>query len=308
VKRVLVPLDGSRVAEGVLPEAMRLAGPGGQIVLIHDIVSVPPIAPGERTREAVALEHSESYLESIASQIRALGFDVTTETFVRTDAADAIDTAARIWGVDVIACRTGARSRLSRLVRPSVAWSALAHGKVPVLLQHIDRDPDELKYPESPAKLLVPLDGSPLAETAIPIARSLARRWGAHMVLIRVIPAIEDPMGRRQPTRWSLQDEQEARRYLAGVAVSLTESTTLVVSSGPVVDTLAACGEAREVTHVVLASHGRTGLARVILGSIADDLVHRLTIPIVVVPALATVKLPLPKAKQARERQPLPAV
>jgi len=76
-----------------------------------------------------------------------------------------------------------------------------------------------------------------------------------------------------------------------------------LVGGGGVVEDLIQCAKREKVTDIVMASHGRTGLSRVILGSVADELVHRLELPVIVVPSLAARELPAQEAKPALQAQ-----
>src|SRR5437764_251138 len=80
---------------------------------------------------------------------------------------------------DFVACATHGRSPLGRLVHGGVAWHALAHSTVPVLLRRIDEKPHYASIFAEPRKIMVPLDGSELAETALPLAAELAEEWDA---------------------------------------------------------------------------------------------------------------------------------
>ena len=82
-------------------------------------------------------------------------------------------------------------------------------------------------------------------------------------------------------------DKQEAQRYLDQVAgqQSVDVHTRAVV--GGVIDCLTEAVDYLSITDIVMVSHGRTGLPRVILGSVADALLHRLTCPIVIIPSVA---------------------
>jgi nucleotide-binding universal stress UspA family protein len=78
------------------------------------------------------------------------------------------------------------------------------------------------------------------------------------------------------------------QRYLERVAASLpVETHPCVLEGSPIADVLTDFVRSQGITDVVMTTHGRTGLSRVVLGSVADSLVHELTCPIILVPALA---------------------
>jgi nucleotide-binding universal stress UspA family protein len=138
-KRALVPLDGSPLAEAVIPFLMEIASPlGMSIVLIRVREPIPQIV-GDGVRHAlldaaVARERdTEDYLASIAATLRARG--VVVSYAIRSGRPDEeIVAAAREAGADLIAMSTHGRSGLGRLLFGSVAEQVLRHADVPVLM------------------------------------------------------------------------------------------------------------------------------------------------------------------------------
>jgi nucleotide-binding universal stress UspA family protein len=139
---------------------------------------------------------------------------------------------------------------------------------------------------------MVPLDGSALAEKALPLAHELAAEWAASIWLVHVIsqyPVSGFP--RTEIDREALTDEVarlSSQRYLDHVASGLGGDVYTHVLGGSPRDELATAASTWDITDIVISSHGRTGLPRVIVGSVADALIHHLELPIIVVPALAT--------------------
>ncbi|HEX6509022.1 MAG TPA: universal stress protein, partial [Chloroflexota bacterium] len=176
-----------------------------------------------------------------------------------------------------------------RMVKGSVAWQALAHSPVPLLLRHADDDAEPAAAPER-RHIMVPLDGSALAEYALPLAETLAREWDAPLWLVRVVPlppGVEViPAGERvqRYSRYALV--REAQMYLDRVKVRMSvEAHADVLVSAPVVDALIAAARTDAITDVVMVSHGYTGLSRLISGSVADAMLHDLHCPMLVIPA-----------------------
>jgi nucleotide-binding universal stress UspA family protein len=139
--------------------------------------------------------------------------------------------------------------------------------------------------------ILVPLDGSPLGEQALPYARAVARRTGAHVrvahVHVRVDPIRPDwPLP--EDERWDAEARSHQLAYLDGVVRELAASGVSASSAlleGGVESAL--CGHAAECRAdlVVMTTHGRGPFSRFWLGSVADALVHRLTVPLLLVRA-----------------------
>jgi nucleotide-binding universal stress UspA family protein len=154
--------------------------------------------------------------------------------------------------------------------------------------------------------VLVPLDGSHFAEKAIPVAERLARKWNAALWLARVVEC--EPvtfMGYAAAEAASSPARlEECQTYLDGVATDLGRGNGITIRTavlqGPTVTELVNLVKQQAITHVVMSTHGRTALSRVLLGSVADGLIHELRLPIVLIPALAPGRL------EDHEVQPLP--
>lgn len=138
-KRALVPLDGSPIAEAIIPFILEIAGPlDMEVLLLRVVEPIPPIAlEGSRHIEVEDVElrrtHAEEYLAPIAVELRNTG--VRVESRVRRgNAVDQIVAAAREAGADLIAMSTHGRGGLGRLIFGSVAQAVLRQAEVPVFL------------------------------------------------------------------------------------------------------------------------------------------------------------------------------
>lgn len=287
MRRILVPLDGSAFAESVIPDARRMAGPDGELILVHD-----ETRDSQGQMNTVAGERSDSdvdaYLAKLVRLLQESGVQAQARTVYFPEVPVGIDEAAAIFGCDMIACATHGRTAAGRLVRGGSAWQAVAGSKVPVLLRHFDHVESVGLEPVKHRHIMVPLDGSKSAEQALPLARQLANEWHASLLLVRVVTYL--PERTYAAAAFVVDYEEEVRlnrTYLDRVAGTLGGDVETVVYLGDAVDRLVHATVEKDVTDVVMTSHGRTGLSRVILGSIADELVHRLHLPIVVIPGRA---------------------
>ncbi len=138
-KRAVVPLDGSMVAEGIIPFVLEIAGPLDiEVVLLRVVVPIPPLmVEGSRHVETDDPElrrlEAEEYLLPIAAELRARG--VRVRTMVRRgESTEEILAGARESGADLIAMTTHGRSGLGRLLFGSVAEAVLRQAEVPVFL------------------------------------------------------------------------------------------------------------------------------------------------------------------------------
>lgn len=138
-KRALVPLDGSSVADAIIPFILEIAGPLDMAVrLLHVVEPIRPMvvegAPNVIVDDALGREReAEEYLARIAAELRGRGVNAAWEVR-RGDAVAAILAAARSSGADLIAMSTHGRSGLGRLLFGSVAEQVLRHADVPVFL------------------------------------------------------------------------------------------------------------------------------------------------------------------------------
>jgi nucleotide-binding universal stress UspA family protein len=137
------------------------------------------------------------------------------------------------------------------------------------------------------SKIMVPLDGSSFAEEALPYARGLAEQYKAMLLLARVEETFEPPPGVFMPataipevfqlSAAEYLEQQAARFTLAGLNVQ-----TLVLK-GKVSDALLKCAREEKVNLIVMSTHGRTGLSRLLMGSVAERIVHDAPCPVLLI-------------------------
>jgi nucleotide-binding universal stress UspA family protein len=291
MRRVLTLLDGSDLTASILPDAQRLAGPGGEIFLIRDVSNQGRIDECE-TRMARA----EAGLRRLATVLSEDGTTVRTHVSFHGEPIAAVTDAIRTFDPDAVAAVTHARSGLDRMFHGSVSWWLLEHCPVPVLLRHVDEPPvpESAEGAELRRNILVPLDGSALAESALPLACSLAQEWDAILYLVRVMP--DELAPRRMSPKEQLSSltlpqpslMRSAREYLDAIALLCPVTVHRAALYGKPVDVIEELAKLWWITDIVLASHGRTGIDRVTFGSVTEDLIKRSHLPIIVVPSPQT--------------------
>jgi nucleotide-binding universal stress UspA family protein len=138
-KRVLVPLDGSPLAEAIIPFLVEIAGPLDMSIVLLRVLEPVPVAVVEGVRQTMIdisetrRRDAEAYLESVASTLKRRG--ISTSYDVRTGRPDVrILEAARDISADLVAMSTHGRSGLGRLLFGSVAEQVLRHAEVPVFM------------------------------------------------------------------------------------------------------------------------------------------------------------------------------
>ena len=141
------------------------------------------------------------------------------------------------------------------------------------------------------SKILVPLDGSKVAEGVLPHAKDLAYSQGAELILLTVgaNPALDYAFSDPGLAQSAIQEEEDrSKKYISGVeqelrAAGFKTSTTLRV--GSVADVILGVAEELDVDVIAMSTHGRTGPARWLLGSVAERVVHSSKVPVLLIRA-----------------------
>ncbi len=288
--KLLVPLDGSGLAELVLPWAALLARGRGLSLLLARVWDWPRygwavggdgyLAP-EAYEAMLSAERDEAatYLASVQQQWAGEGLAV--ETVCREGgAAEVLLDLADEYSVAAIALATHGRGGLARWVLGSMAEQLVSHATVPVLLM---RAPEGRAPEPSLTRLLVPLDGSPLAERALDLAQAVAPD-GAELRLLRVVESIEQPVpdvgsGATYIDEGATRTAMGlAQAYLHRIAKSPGMERLAIETSvrrGRAADEILAVAQDAGTNLIVLCTHGRTGPERLLLGSVTDEVVRR---------------------------------
>jgi nucleotide-binding universal stress UspA family protein len=286
---ILVPLDGSAFSERALPMATTLARAlRAQVILVR--AASAAVFPGTDPTEAQvqAVEEAQAYLSALAAGLSE--HDLNIEVAVPYgDAAESILLEIGLRSADLVVMCTHGRSGLGRWIYGSVAEQVLAHSPAPVLLVRPTGEVATLTPEPEQTTLLVPLDGSAFAETALPHTAALARAFGGTILLLC---AVEPPMvpytyqGVSLAPGASMEIAREAESYLEQVAQRLRSaglSVLTVVREGWPADVIAYRGPALGPSLIVMATHGRTGVARLLLGSVALEVVRRSPLPVMLI-------------------------
>jgi nucleotide-binding universal stress UspA family protein len=267
MKRVLVPLDESGITESILPYAQRVAGPDGEIILIH------AEERGARgSDQESALEAAATYLGDEAAILQSRGAHVRVKAYPGHNLEHAVEEGIREFDANMVAASTLGAEHEHSMGWGDVSWRLLAHSTVPVLLRHATAVRDEALRHGNP-HILVPLDGSQLGEAALSLASELSAQWQAPVTLARAVH--------------SEGDREEAQSYLKVVAGRLHGDVHTELLVGAAVDALARAAVDWGISDIVMSSHGRTGVPRMLYGSVAAGLIHTLVVPIIIIPALA---------------------
>jgi len=282
--QIVVPLDGSTFAESALPLALTAAKETG--AGIHLVTVLEPVSAFAYDGwEAPAKEWSSEYLDDVARRISSETGVATTSAVVEGLTVEALQGEVDRTRADLVVTATHGRGAVSRLWLGSVADSFVRLANRPVVLVRPDEkaDPAEAALGFSFATLLVPLDGSELSEEALRHAVAFGELFDSAYHLTRVVPYPFETSGyvpqTSQPSQ-PLVDEirREALDYLEEHADRLRKrghrvTTSVAVDPQPASGILSEA-EAVGVDMVAMATHGRHGWQRAVLGSTADKVLR----------------------------------
>lgn len=303
-EQLLVPLDGSELAEKTLPYVEVLAPKlRAEVVLLRAVniellaryLPEGPLPPDVYQRVIDAeTEAAADYLNGVAERLRSLGIATRVEVPLAPPASAILDAVAHARST-LITMATHGRTGLARFALGSVAELVVRGAEAPVLLVRALTE-----QPHALDPILVPLDGSPLAEVALPHAEALAVALAARVVLVRALDPAEAP-----EVRTALKEAGSALEPLpdwvlththpavdaAGYLKQIDERLRTVgirdvryeVVLGPAAEAILAAVARHGAGLIVMATHGRTGLQRWVMGSVADRVLHTVTVPLLLV-------------------------
>jgi nucleotide-binding universal stress UspA family protein len=305
-KNILVPLDGSPVAEAALPYAKVLARRTGAHLTLIRAAHYASLLGDVGVEQYRSVRQAEDYLERHVERLASEGYSAQAAVPFGGSTARWIVEEAEIRHADLVVMATHDRVGADRWLHGSVAESVVHRCTIPVMLVR-DGEAEQLanRFAEAEPVLVVPLDGSELAEAALPIARGLADTLGGRLVLVSSTPAAGQLVAGQGGaiTTYTAPDlvelEAELQSYLQETArrIGAGNQVDVVVRSGDAAEQIAEAAQDYRAAAVVMATHGRTGAMRTILGSVAGDVVHRSSGPVMLVRARA-VELAEPVAVQ----------
>lgn len=281
---ILVPLDGSELAEGALPLARALARALGGTLRLTSVVDTGQAWPHARATVAhdrlleAERENAERYLHEQAARLNTAGQPAAV-LLAQGEVTEQLLASAAEADVALVVMATHGRGGVQRWYLGSVADKLMRLAPCPVLLLTPEAAADRTAV-ASLHRIAVPLDGSELAEAALPVATRLAQATSATLLLIRAQPFVLSAMS-IYPYVPELSDtqaelERAAETYLQQVRERLpglpAVETQLV--RGPASAALLDYLKEESPDLVVMTTHGRGGVKRLVLGSTADRIVR----------------------------------
>ncbi|MBN1374666.1 MAG: universal stress protein [Dehalococcoidia bacterium] len=299
--RILVPLDGSQLAECVLPHVRALAG-GSAKIEITFLYVVPPLdtpmvkAVYKKKIESEAMASAQSYLKRLC--LRAAFKDNSSGQVLVGKAADTIVEYAAAHKIDLIVMATHGRSGISHWVYGSVAEKVIHASKAPIWL--VKAASCKVSYGRRKLTVVVPLDGSPVAESVLPHLKGLRLQLPGNrldVVLMRVCEIFSPPITYPPPMSMSWDEylaHEKARckeicsNYLSEVSGKLAKNRLAVrteVPEGNPAEKIIGYVKDNSVDLVIMSTHGRTGISKWAFGSIAEKVLKGAACPILLIHA-----------------------
>lgn len=298
-RRILVPLDGSDIANSAIPVAEAIGRLFDSELSLITVLPEPASlsqTPGLATaagrgclgaQNAGIKARAAGYLRYVADELGIAGLRTSLKFPINSDIASEIVLTARDLRSQLIVMATRGRSGLTIGLLSSIPDRVIHSSPIPVLI--VPRSGDAW----TPESLVVPLDGSKLAEKSLPHVESICRESGASIILLRTvtIPTTygRDPYGGLPAALMETNEEKDlAQHYLDGVAARIRERglfqvETKVCTGHPRTEITQLAQDIRDAM-VVITTRGASGLTRWPVGSIADAVIRTSGVPILVIP------------------------
>jgi nucleotide-binding universal stress UspA family protein len=293
--KILVPLDGSKTAENVVPLARSFARSLQIPVELLGVVDIAEIArhgpPSQasmiRTIVDDASRRFDDYLERVAKTFLVGKVQCTAR---RGNAAEAIIESAAADKQTLIAMATHGRSGLDRWLLGSVAEKVLRGASNPTLVVRAKKEHNPSWEMATLKRVIVPLDGSELSERILPHVEALAKHLDLEVTLLGVyggrLPAGASD-GFHSMDAFIVSLRNETAIYLAAKTEEMKQrglnKVSFVAKQGLEADEIIATARETLDTLIAMCTHGRTGVQRWMLGSVTETVVRHSDDPVLVV-------------------------
>ncbi|MBI4408278.1 MAG: universal stress protein [Gemmatimonadetes bacterium] len=290
-RSILVPLDDSGFGEHALGIALGIARRAGarlEFAHVHvpmsprQALAGPPLDAGETTKREAA------YLQALLGRVRSAGVECGAE-ILEGAIVDALLRSIHDRAVDLVVMATHGRDALQRAWFGGIADPLVRRSGLPVLLARASDDAPPARWEDGFTEILVPLDGSTLAEQVLEHAIALGTPGFTRYTLLRVetpLPVVRPyaPIANGADLAVTIRTRTAAEAYLAGIARRLRARrlevrAEAVIASNPAT-AIVEYALAQPVELIALATHGRGGLSRLLLGSMAERLVRTAPAPV----------------------------
>jgi nucleotide-binding universal stress UspA family protein len=299
-RKIVVPLDGSPLGERALPLAVELARrTGATLHLVH--VHLPVMLPAVIDRPIPDSElDSDLYkqmvemLSILVTRLQAVA-NVPIETKLiyaerNTSIAANLESYAKEIEADLLVMTTHGRSGFGRMWLGSVADELIRTLSLPILLVRPDEQLPAFDERWRLDRTLVSVNGTSTSESILPHAKAFAKIFESETVLLRIVEPVILSRYAADATLVQVdqdlldQTQAEARAYLDRIAQEFGEQKVIVrdVVDAQVALALLDAAEKHEVGMIAMATHGRQGLNRLLVGSVADKVLRSANVPLLV--------------------------
>ncbi len=295
IDNILVPLDGSKLSESVLPLASLLAQQNqAKLILFHVIEQNPPdTVHGER--HLIDEPGASAYLEELSNTLpKSVSVDRHVHSSAEKNVADSIVDHCQQLGVDLIAMCTHGQSGIQKRIFGNIAQEVLTKGDVPVLLVSPEK---ELSDQSCTCQcILVPLDGNPDHEAGLDMAVALSQSCHAHLHLVMVIHDLSSLPGEQAASAVLLPnatsallelDCEQGEIYLAGLIGQLLDKQLTItgeVQRGDPAKQIVRSAREFKADMIVLGTHGKSAMDAFWSGSVTPKIVTQTHLPLLLVP------------------------
>jgi len=286
IQKILCAVDFSSGARQAMATAVRLANEHEAELTLAHAWYIPTALAGEYSYPddivSQIVDDAKRGLVDAEAEVRKLGAKrVTTKLFHGQPWQEIVDAAKSDPAVDLIVTGSRGRTGLSRVLLGSVAELVVRHATCPVLTVHPQNEPKPF------AHVLCPVDFSPSSRAAVELAIEMTQAGGAGVTLLHVVD-MAFASGELQPPEIYRDVDRRAAALLDTWCRELSAKSAVRVSQrtragSPGAELLAALEADRTFDLVVMGSHGRTGLPRLALGSVAEKTVRHAHCPVLVV-------------------------
>lgn len=279
-ERILVPLDGSELAEQAIPYVEWLAGKFNSEVIV-----ITACFAGDPLERALT-----EYVERRVEKIQSLGIKARSVCIQGEPAASIID-FARKNDSSLIAISTHGRTGVSQWLLGSIANKVVQRSHIPVFLVRSSQ-PAKTPADKELRKILLTLDGSQFSEAIIPYVEKLAEVTGSEVVLLRVVEPAKLPQLAAYADREKYEKDfidklkKEAKRYLDQKKTALAGKGIKVNSAlleGKADETILQYAEDKSVNLIALTTHGFSGVSKWAYGSVASRIIEASSKPTLLV-------------------------
>jgi nucleotide-binding universal stress UspA family protein len=295
ISRILIPTDGTPCSEHATRVAFDLAKRLSARVLLTHIADERGTSPFSE-RRGVRQRFGKVMLEYWVDEAERQGLLASYMLDSSRNVIESIVNIASEEYCDLIVMGTHGREGIPRLVQGSVAEGVLRNTPLPVMLVHHTPRPFEPLF----HRILVPVDGDEISDTALAHASELAQALKATLDVLHVIPdvtaGLKNVEGASQDVQRFVDEAENESHEIIAQAWSQIRSSAIEpnrievfetrLNNAKIQDVILRHAKQRKIDLIVMGTHTRTGLARFVMGSVAEGVVHHASLPVLLVRGL----------------------